>query len=167
MYNGMTMTSPTAVLVIDALSAIVRYTSNRRSSWTRLGPEYTAATFSVHPASLSSVNNGGARLRVGSPLTSYSFNFADLNTVPYPTYSSAHCKGAFENCDRIWNPYEPKVGVPSEVTGVKTEWNYCTGWGSVRPMAVPITAGVTTTVTRTAGAILPKETNEEEEVFEK
>lgn len=165
-YNGMTMTSPTAVLIIDAVSAVVEYRSNNRNHWTYFGSVHTAATFSIHPTALSSVNNFGVRLRVGSPLKSYSFNFADLNTVPYPTYSSVYCKRATDNCSMIWDEYAPKVGVPPELTALRSEWKYCTAWGSVRPMVVPVTGGVTTTVTRTKSAVSSKKTDEGGEVVE-
>lgn len=29
---------------------------------------------------------------------------------------------------------------------LRKEWEFCEGWGSVRPVTVPVTAGVTTSV---------------------
>lgn len=147
-YNGMTLVSPTAVLVLDALTAQVQYrAANRRSSWSRIGPTVEHAALSIAPQSLSSVHHQGNKLSIGWPLTSHSFDFADMNTVPVEKYSSAHCKGSCcEDCGRIWDVYRPRVGVPPEVTGLVDEWEFCEGWGSVRPVGVPVTAGVTTTV---------------------
>lgn len=161
-YNGLTLTSPTAVLVIDALSAIVQYESRRRSSYTSLGPEYTSATISLHPSSISTVTYGGQRLRVGQPLSSYSLNFADLNTVPYSVYSKQYCNNEYGNCERIWKVYTPKVGVPTGLDELKPDWKFCTGWGSVEPQLVPVTPGVTTSVSKTADATRPQETSADE-----
>ncbi|KAH7130652.1 hypothetical protein B0J11DRAFT_258262 [Dendryphion nanum] len=148
-YNNLTLTSPTAVLIIPTLTAHLQYTSNRRSTyWTSFGAAHTSASFSLHPSAISSVDHGGNRLRVGSPLTSYSFNFADLNTVPYEKYSSVICgHSEYGNCERIWQAYRPKIGLDREGMGrLRKEWEFCEGWGSVRPVTVPVTAGVTTSV---------------------
>ena len=42
--------------------------------------------------------------------------------------------------------YAPKVGVPDKVTGLREEREFRTGWGSLRPVLVPVTAGVSTAV---------------------
>lgn len=147
MYDGMTLTSPTAVMVLPALSAHIKFRSHRRPEWTSVGPLYSSATVSIHPTSLSTVDHGGNRLSVGWDLTSYSLNYADFNTVPYSAYSRVYCEhSSFEDCARIWRDYVPKVGVPSEITRFRSEWEFCTAWGSVRPVLVPVTAGVSTSI---------------------
>ncbi|KAF2019008.1 hypothetical protein BU24DRAFT_405728 [Aaosphaeria arxii CBS 175.79] len=148
-YNGMTLTSPTAVLIIDAASAQIRV-SSRKKSWIRTGT-YTSNTLSLHPTAISSVDHRPGKLAVGSILPSYSFNFEDLNTVPQQKYWTAHCKhsGSYD-CSRMWEAYVPMVAIPEEFTRLNKEIEFCTAWGSIEPIPVAITAGVSTSVSVTA-----------------
>jgi hypothetical protein len=148
-YNGITLTSPSAYIEFKSINARVKYTAHNRRTSLTIMPEahaVTSATVSIHPTDVSSVFNPGLN-RVGARYESKSFNWADMNTVPYEVYTSADChKYASRNCERVWHDYTPRVGIPSAVTEMKEEWKYCTPWGSVDPVMVPVTAGVTTTL---------------------
>jgi hypothetical protein len=170
-YNGLTLTSPSAYLVVSAVNAQLKYRAcNRRTSWTIM-PDATPATVAVHPSDVSSVFNPGLN-RVGARYDSYSFDWADMNTVRWEAYSSAECwKNANRNCERVWHAYTPRVGLPRAVTGVREEWKFCDVWGSVDPVMVPVTAGVSTTfsavearVTDGGEGVVEEEGEEEVEV---
>lgn len=146
-YNNITITSPTAVLVIPTLTALVesRYRTNK---WKAYGTHHTSATYFLHPSAVSSVNHEGGRRQAGTTLTSHVFNYADLNTVPYEKYTSAKCpyNNGDLQCERIGDIFRPKIGIEKDGMGRwREEWKFCEGWGSVLPYPVPVTAGVTTT----------------------
>lgn len=146
-YNNITITSPTAVLIIPTLAALVE-SHYRGNKWVEHGSNYVSATLFLHPSAVSSVNHRGGRLRAGTPLTSLSLNFEDFNTVPYKKYVSAKCPYDENsmNCERIGDIFRPKIGFEKDgMDKWREEWKYCEGWGSVLPYPVPVTAGVTTT----------------------
>lgn len=163
-YNGITFTSPSAYIKFDRIQARLRYATVRRgSTYTIMRDDVISPTITVHPTEVSSVFHPG-RNRLGARYDSFSFNWADMNTVPYKVYSSADCwkDPQYVNCERVWHAHTPKVGIPGAVTKLRTEWEFCSGWGSVRPFMVPITAGVTTTFSAEAAQI----TGVDEEIVE-
>ncbi|KAM0721807.1 hypothetical protein Q7P37_002732 [Cladosporium fusiforme] len=118
--DGYTFTSPTPYLSWENAFAQLH---GRRPSRTQCGPpEHTDIVVPITAESFKSAGYGGD--------STYSFNFADLNTIPADAYDrQRQCR--FEGrCDIIvQEDYTVIVPLPTEIVNLEEEWanNGCRG----------------------------------------
>jgi hypothetical protein len=167
-FHNMTVTSPSALVVLRSLNAAVSTIDTKKtveegqryytppSVYTRCGHEIDA-TLAIAQEGLSSLRNSYSPTLIQGAYTQYTaskipfpFDFADLNpgNVPYEAYAAA--KGCNrqtrndQNCPKtILDDYVPWFGVPKEAVsaGLGSDFAGCSAGGFVgHAVYVPITA---------------------------
>jgi hypothetical protein len=167
-FHNVTVTSPSALVVLRSLAAAVTTIDTKKTVdeqrpvytppplYTRCGHEIDA-TLAVHAESLSSLRNTYSPTLIQGPYTQYttskipySFDFADLNlgNVPYEAYAAA--KGCNRqtrddvHCPKtILDDYLPSLAIPKEAVdaGLGSDFAGCSAGGLVeRAVYVAITA---------------------------
>jgi hypothetical protein len=128
--DGFTFTSPTNYISFGAMSAVI-HTKIGRSRYRRQcgGP----ATSNIVIPLTAPLYSGGNAINYGS--STYSFNFADLNTAPAEAYSrqdKCGLTGEPESCSGVFAyqaSYTPIVMVP-DLAHLDPDWEAagCTGF---------------------------------------
>lgn len=115
--EGLTITSPTAVLSYGDISAI-------DDCGARIGGIYPGRLLTLHPDSVSSLYGEGVPDAYGRP---FKFNFADLN-LPHPlSVQTKQCwPTPVESCFlEDLAPYNPRLADPPEIIGLDPAWKSC------------------------------------------
>jgi hypothetical protein len=167
-FHNVTVTSPSALVVLRSLAAAVTTIDTKKSSeelqrgytvppiYTRCGLEIDA-TFAVRTESLSSLRNSysptiiqGAYTQYTTSKIPYPFDFADLSpeNVPYEAYAAA--KGCNRqtrsdpHCPKtILDDYLPSFALPKEAAGAGAGNDFagCSAGGLIEhAVYIPITA---------------------------
>lgn len=128
-YDGTTLTSPTAYMILNTLRNIqtVSVSGHRESTW--CGPSPPPVTLPIPPQSASKIYwLHGTEYRVAP------FDFKDVNTISYAAYSDEVCRwGAMrqqvnDDCKTLWGGYSPTMVVPPQVTEAVKNWEGCGIW---------------------------------------
>lgn len=110
--DSYTFTSPTNYFSFDGVSAVLH---GRRPQRTQCGPP--AHTSFIVPITEPFYSAGYS---IG---TSYSFNFADLNTVPTSAWDRQRsCRRFDDACKTIQGSYTPIIPLPTEILNLEEEW---------------------------------------------
>jgi hypothetical protein len=128
-YEGKTLTSPTAYMVLSSMrnSQIVSISGHTESGW--CGPSLSPLTLSIPPESVSK-----KFWRHGYELRTELFDFRDVNTMSYEAYVDEVCsKGTLrvsvkDDCKTVWGEYSPTMIVPPQVTEAVENWEGCNIW---------------------------------------
>ena len=109
----------------------------------------TKQTLTLDPTAVSSaIRPNVRRLGVGYPIPSFSFDYADLNTVPASAYfRSARSRNSTGKTIQAY--YTPQIVLPTEVTKLNKQWESCGVWALMAPDLVPL--GTVNTRTESGG----------------
>jgi hypothetical protein len=130
--DGFTFTSPTNYISFGAMSAVIHTKIGRSRYRMQCGGP---ATSNIVVPLTAPLYSGGNAINYGS--STYSFNFADLNTAPAEAYSrqdKCGLTGEPESCSGVFAyqaSYTPIVMVP-DLAHLDPEWEAagCTGFSS-------------------------------------
>lgn len=124
-YEGETLTSPSVYMIVGTARALQIVNQTHTSSgW--CAPTAHSLTMTMNPTDVSK-----KIWHNGNQLQTLSFNFNDLNTIPYSVYTDEVCRwGTFRNmanddCKTVWGGYTPTVLVPASVTEEVRSWESC------------------------------------------
>lgn len=130
--DGHTLTSPTNYLSFGGVSGVIH---GAKYHTTQCGPPAHRDVLLPITEDLYSNANGNSR-------STYSFNFADLNTVPADAYNRQQkCRSAGACARRTIEDYTPNIILPTQFRDLEDEWRTveCRGLPSgVGVFAVPL-----------------------------
>jgi hypothetical protein len=152
--NGLTLTSPSALVIFSSLYKQVYTVSSATSLFYQYcGHSIGDATITVHPSRLSSIRYGFSeglnpsetrktpdKNPPGTPVA-HPINWADLNPFgisPDAYFSGRVCR--WGSCGSvIRDDYEWMISMPNEVSGVDENYKTCQGKMEIHAHGVPIT----------------------------
>ena len=134
-YEGKTLTSPTAYIVLPSMrnSQRVLISGHTESGW--CGPtQLPPLTLSIPPESVTK-----GLWKYGWKLTTELVDFRDVETMSYEAFADEMCSRqtttrvlVTDDCKTVYGEYSPTIIVPQQITKAVEEWEGCNIYQSRR-----------------------------------